>query len=253
MAGVNRSIKWRVVYLLDSGGRRRFMRNERRAWEYTRRGRTKSQLDNTKRKIAKLESDLKGSPRSTEEAARIRHELQQLRAEFGNKFLTMLRDIHIYRKEHRRERRQRRMQWRLTDWLRRHADYGIDHDSTVNPAGSRGTPTEARGPAGKPLARSRVPKELSKPIIISEPVRRRSAFKSCYAFRYCVKHWTKHYDIYIYIDKTAPDRIIKTAGRAALQSVLNRGEAPNRIFIDAAGKTISNPISNLLDSDWDPR
>lgn len=253
MAAMNGSIKWRARYLLDNSGRRRFMRNERRAWEYARRGKARSQFDKTRRKISKLEIDLKAAPRRSEEAARIRHELKQLGAESSNKFRTMVHDIHIYRKEHRSERRQRRMQWRFRDWLRRHPYYGIDPDSIVSPTGGIGTRPEARESASKPLSRSRAPKELSKPRIISEPVKRRSAFRSCYAFRYCVEHWTKHYDIYVYIHKNAPERIIKNAGRAALQSVLSRGEAPNRVFIDATGKTVSNPVSSFLDSDWDPR
>jgi hypothetical protein len=67
MVAVNQSIKWRVRYLMDTGGRRRFMRNERRAWEFARRGQTRTQLNELQREIATLRSDLEAYPRNSEE------------------------------------------------------------------------------------------------------------------------------------------------------------------------------------------
>jgi hypothetical protein len=252
MVTINRSIKWRVSYLIDTGGRRRFMRNERRAWEHAHRAQARPQLDDIQREIAKLKSDLKTYPHGSEEAMRIRAELQQVRTEFGSKFRSLLHDIHIYREERRNERRQRRAQWQLKYWLRQCRGYGDDSNSIIpdsaDPAKGRGSSRKARKPADKSLYQSSSPKELSRPRITNDPATRRSALSSYHAFRYCVEHWTKHYDIYVYIHQAAPKRIMKTAGRAALETVLNRGEAPNRIFIDSSGKIITKPIT----SDWDP-
>jgi hypothetical protein len=251
MVGINRSIKWRARYLLDTGGRRRFMRNERRAWEFARRGQTKEQLNELRRRIAALRSDLKTYPHNSEEAARIRGEIKQLKAEHDNKFRTLLHDIHIYRKERRNERRQRRTQWQLKYWLLQHPHYAADPNSIISDPSNptEGALNEARKRTDRSLSPSSPSKELSRPKIFDGPVKKRSKFKSYYAYNYCVKHWTKHYDIYVYIHQAAPTRIVKTAGRAALETVLKRGEAPNRIFIDSSGKIITEPFT----SDFDPR
>jgi hypothetical protein len=118
-----------------------------------------------------------------------------------------------------------------------------------DPAEGRGAARKARKPADKSLSPPSPSRELSRPKISKGPVKRRSTFKSYYAFRYCVRHWKKHYDIYVYIHQAAPRHIVKTAGRAALEAVLKRGEAPNRIFIDSSGKI----ITDLFTSDFDLR
>jgi hypothetical protein len=253
MVAINQSMKWRVTYLMDTGGKRRFMRNEGKAWAFVRRDQTKTQLDELKRRTATLKNDLKAYPPNSEEAARLRGELIQLRAEYRNRFRGLLHDIHIYRKERRHERRQRRAQWQFKYWLRQHSEYAADpnsitSDSSVSAKG-RGAASKAGRPTNKPSSGPSSSKELSRPKIFNGPVRQRSRFKPYCAFRYCVKHWTKHYDIYVYIHPAAPKRIMKTAGRSSLETVLKRGEAPNRIFIDSSGKT----ITDLFTSDFDPR
>jgi hypothetical protein len=253
MVAVNQSIKWRVPYLMDTAGRRRYMRNERRAWEFAHRNQSNTQLNEIQREIAALKNDLKAHPRFSGEAARIRGELQQLRSEFGSKFRASLHDIHTYRKGRRNERRQKRTQWHFKYWLDQHSGYTAELNSitpNINDKGnSEATANKTRKPKGRSLPASPQSVSSSAPKITKGPVKRRSSFKSCYAFRYCVEHWTKHYDIYVYIHHDAPKRIMKTAGRAALETVLKRGEAPNRIFIDSSGKIITEPFA----SGWDPR
>lgn len=243
MIAINRSIKWRVRYRLDTVGRRRFIRNEGKAWVSAHRTRVKPQLDEIHRKRTALRKKLKAYPRGSEEAARIRDEVRQLDSEHGNTFRSMLRDIHLYRKDRREERRQGRRQWQLKDWLHQHPGYAADRNSVISdsgdPAKGIGAPGKARKPADKYSPRSPSSKVLDGPKIIKGPVKHRSKFKPYYSFSYCVEHWTKHYDIYVYIDPAAPKHIVKTAGRAALETVLRQGKTPNRFFIDSSGKIIT--------------
>lgn len=69
-------------------------------------------------------------------------------------------------------------------------------------------------------------------------VRSREHFQ---VFRYCVRLGSRgrHRDIYVFIDKDAPRSIMNTAGRAALEETLNRGDAPPRIIIDSHGEIVS--------------
>ncbi len=247
MAAVNQSIKWRVPYLINTRGRRRYLRNERRAWEYARREQTRPQMNELHRQfMARWRDlrDLKAYPLGSEESKRAIHELRQLDAEYGNKFKAMLRDIHINRKERRNERRQRREQWQYKYWLRKYTRYAADPNSIIpdsaSPAEGRGTISKARKPTDQSLSSSSSSKGFSAPKITEGPVKHRSSFKGYYAFSYCVEHWIKHHDIYVYIDQAAPKRIIETAGRAALETVLKRGETPSRFFIDSSGKIIPN-------------
>ena len=60
-----------------------------------------------------------------------------------------------------------------------------------------------------------------------------------HAFRYCVRRgpYGRHRDIYVWIDKDAPEAIVKSAGRTELQKTLDLGYAPPRIWIDSGGQT----------------
>jgi hypothetical protein len=249
MVAVNQSIKWRVRYLYDTGGRRRFMRNERRAWEYALRKQNRKQMDELHQQFAARRRDLrdfKAYPLGSEERAALKHEVRQLDTAYGNKFKAMLRDIHIYRRERRNERRQRRAQWQRKYWLPQYADHEADPNliipDSADPAEGKGS--KVRKPAGQSSPHSSSSKELSEPRITKGPIKHRSSFRGYYAFSYCVEHWVKHHDIYVYIDQDAPERIIKTAGRAALETVLKRGETPNRFFINSSGKIITNPFTS---------
>jgi hypothetical protein len=165
----------------------------------------------------------------------------------------LLHDIHIYRTARRNERRKRRTQWQVKYWLRQHPGYAADPNSMIsdssNPAEGRGAASKARKHADRSLSPRSPSRESNRPEIFHGPVKQRSRFESYNAFRYCVRHWKKHYDIYVYIHQAAPSHITKTAGRVALKTVLKRGEAPNRIFIDSSGKV----ITDLFTSDFDLR
>ena len=76
------------------------------------------------------------------------------------------------------------------------------------------------------------------PRIVDGPVEARSAGPYD-SFRYCVKRKWRHHDIYVYIDRAAPRQVMKTAGQAALEGVLNEGDTPGRIYIGASGKLIA--------------
>jgi hypothetical protein len=79
----------------------------------------------------------------------------------------------------------------------------------------------------------------NKPIIFGGPdkIRSRATYEG---FRYCVRRGSggRHRDIYVYIDNSAPKRVIATAGRAALEKALDQGDTPARIFVDSSGNTI---------------
>jgi hypothetical protein len=77
-----------------------------------------------------------------------------------------------------------------------------------------------------------------RPRIVDGPVEARTV-GPYNSFRYCVKRRWRHHDIYVYIDKAAPRQVMKTAGQAALEGVLNEGDTPGRIYLGESGKLIA--------------
>jgi hypothetical protein len=50
----------------------------------------------------------------------------------------------------------------------------------------------------------------------------------------------------VWIDKNAPEAIVKSAGRTELQKTLDLGFTPPRIWIDSAGQTTTAAVDRDL-------